>query len=328
MKKTAHVILSAALAFAFLLLCACGGNGGETQAPASGTGDEGIAADGSEAVIREDDGVRRILMIGNSFCFYYAEDLYGLLSTAGEEAVVANVYYSGCPLQRHVLWYENGEANYEYYVTDRDGRSKKMNASLAYCLDAQDWDVISIQQHFYPALTMDQDATMNSCRPAADELVAIIREHCPEAELCWHETWAYQTGYSRDDTLGPVTEEIQTTQYQTIRDVSREVAEELGLRFIPCGDAWQAARSDPSIGDTLCCDSTRNDGLGDDYHDGNIGGGQYLNACVWFETLTGKSVVGNLFYPAYSLTRDKMNTLQRIAHETVTGEKARTGVQN
>jgi len=71
------------------------------------------------------------------------------------------------------------------------------------------------------------------------------------------------------------------------------------------------------IGDNLCTDSTRNNGLGDYYHDGNVGGGQYLNACTWFEVLTGESVVGNLFYPNYPMSRDLMKALQSSAHEAV-----------
>ena len=65
--------------------------------------------------------------------------------------------------------------------------------------------------------------------------------------------------------------------------------------------------------------STGNLTFGDGYHDGDIGGGQYLNACVWFETLTGKSCVGNAYRPAdYDLSEEKIAVLQQSAHEAVT----------
>jgi hypothetical protein len=38
---------------------------------------------------------------------------------------------------------------------------------------------------------------------------------------------------------------------------------------------------------------------GDGYHDGDIGGGQFLNACIWFETITGISCLDIDYIPEY-----------------------------
>ena len=48
---------------------------------------------------------------------------------------------------------------------------------------------------------------------------------------------------------------------------------------------------------------------GDGYHDGDIGGGQLLNACVWFEIITGKSVVGNSYIPEYATSSTLADSL-------------------
>ena len=62
---------------------------------------------------------------------------------------------------------------------------------------------------------------------------------------------------------------------------------------------------------------------GDGYHYGDIGGGQYLNACVWFEILTGKSCIGNPYRPLYmddpelSPSEELVLMLQKAAHEAV-----------
>lgn len=45
-----------------------------------------------------------ILMIGNSGCHYYVEELYGMLEAAGTQANVCNVYYDGCKLEQHWKW--------------------------------------------------------------------------------------------------------------------------------------------------------------------------------------------------------------------------------
>ena len=41
---------------------------------------------------------------------------------------------------------------------------------------------------------------------------------------------------------------------------------------------------------------------GDGYHDGDIGGGQFLNACIWFECLTGISCLDVDYVPEYKTT--------------------------
>ena len=59
-------------------------------------------------------------------------------------------------------------------------------------------------------------------------------------------------------------------------------------------------------------------------HNGDIGGGQYLNACAWFEAITGKSCIGNTFRPVYeyagqkhSLSEEMITVLQSAAHQAV-----------
>ena len=41
------------------------------------------------------DDTLNLLMIGNSGCYYYVEELYGLAEAAGIKMRVCNVYYSG-----------------------------------------------------------------------------------------------------------------------------------------------------------------------------------------------------------------------------------------
>ena len=82
-----------------------------------------------------------------------------------------------------------------------------------------------------------------------------------------------------------------------------------GLTVVPSGEAWEKARANELIGDTLC--------MADNHHEGEEGGGQYLNACVWFEMLTGRSILGNTYRPSYDLAEEKIPVLQEAAHEAV-----------
>jgi putative protease len=78
--------------------------------------------------------------------------------------------------------------------------------------------------------------------------------------------------------------------------------------------------------DNMCARTGVNGGLGDYYHDGDIGGGQYLNACVWFETILGQSCIGNTFRPEYGLSEDLITIFQKAAHDAVAQMKIEDGI--
>ena len=104
---------------------------------------------------------------------------------------------------------------------------------------------------------------------------------------------------------------------------------------IPTGDAWEMVRDMELFTRPVApfldaerfslCSRIVKEVFRDDYtHDGDIGGGQYLNACVWFEMLTGESCLENSFRPVYklgdtdcSLTEEKITVLQNAAHRAV-----------
>ena len=52
------------------------------------------------------DDTLNILMIGNSFCYYFPDELYGIATAAGLKLRVCNVYYSGCKLMSHWGWWK------------------------------------------------------------------------------------------------------------------------------------------------------------------------------------------------------------------------------
>lgn len=260
----------------------------------------------------ETDTVLDVLMIGNSFCWYFTEELHGIASSAGIQLNISNLYKAGCSVEEHWTWLDGGSAAYEqYWITNDFGRFKHPdNLSIPAALAYDDWDVITLQQHFSPGRTKDYETALASCMPYVKNLYDHLKANCPDAKLYWQETWAYGVGYPTDKetkTIGTVAQ--QTNQYNQIRDVSRTLCEENGVDMIPSGDAWQIARANPKVGDTLC--------KADRCHDGDIGGGQYLNACVWFEVLTGRSCIGNTWRPDYRLSEEKIVELQKAAHEAV-----------
>jgi hypothetical protein len=258
---------------------------------------------------KEDDGVINVLMVGSSFCYYYVEELYALGQAAGIDIRVCNLYYSGCPLEKHYNWWATGQSNYQYYETYHNGRNLTPNVSLEWGLAQHDWDFISLQESssksFKNHPTHAQD-TKGMWEPLLDYFL----EQFPDAQVLWHQPWTYQANeYHKADT--PYTPELQQENQDKIEAFSKEICDyynvpagETLIQRVNTGRAWQIMRTEYGY-DYLCCrlGKTNDNGTahaGDGYHDGDIGGGQLLNACVWFEIITGKSVVGNTYIPAYS----------------------------
>jgi len=261
-----------------------------------------------------------VLLIGNSFSCGLPEELTGMLNAAGIKARVYTVYYPGCSLQQHWNWTSDATPHYRLrhylqtggYVTDGyeaevDGVAKIMDAvDLEYCLAAEDhWDVIALQNHFKPTVVTSYDNALAQTETYAANMYQYLRGKYPDARLVWFETWSYSTQSKEVVTL-----EKQQAMQEIIHDVSVKVATDNGVDMIPCGGAWYIARRDYDLGDMYR----------DTLHDGYANGGQYMNACVWFECLTGQSCVGNTYRPTeYTLddTNSRIQTLQTIAHQAV-----------
>ena len=262
----------------------------------------------------KDDQVIDILMIGNSFCYNYTPELHGMAATVGVQLNIQNLYYGGRSVKAHWERIESGQADYEqFWITNDFGRFKDPdNLSIIAAMANEDWDVITLQQHFDVERTVDYETALSSCTPYAGNIYNYLKENFPEAELYWHETWAYGIGYpTNDNGKMPVDSvEVQTRQQDQIRAVSKTLCQENGVSMIPSGDAWALARANAAIGDTLT--------KADKCHDGDSQGGQYLNACVWFEVLTGRSCIGNTYRPDdYILDEERIIHLQQAAHEAV-----------
>jgi hypothetical protein len=301
MKKLISLILILVMVVSCMSFAGCGQEAKETVPT---TVDDGYVP----------DSTLRLLMVGNSFCYYYVEELYGVAEAAGVKMKVCNVYYSGCSLKKHWTWWKQGEQNYQYFETDGSGRTKYENYSLNMCLRQENWDVISFTRGSgdYPS-----DSKENTYRYLRD-LLNYTKEQFPQTTFYWQHSWSYQVGYDRNGVkMESAAQQAQSAAEKKV--ISTEFCNEFDLIMVPCGDAWQYARQDRRVGDVLC---NRGD-KSDNYHDGDEGGGQYLNACVWFEVLTGKSCIGNTWRPTgYKLSEEKIAALQQAAHRAVAESRA------
>lgn len=222
-----------------------------------------------------------ILAIGNSFSQDATVYLHDVLLAAGVDATVVNLYIGGCPLERHWANAEQDRAEYQY---QRNGRIHERHVSIRQALRERPWDYIVLQQVSHDSGWAD------SYEPFLTLLIDYIRQHCPGAVLCLHQTWAYERDsshvnfmrYSRD----------QAVMYRRLTECYRAAAQRHGLLYIPCGDVIQALRSKEPFryqegGMSLCRDG---------YHMHLIYG-RYALACTWARTLCGRPDISREYTP-------------------------------
>ena len=265
-----------------------------------------------------EDDVFNLLMIGNSYCYYYADELVAMAAANGIKLRVSNVYSSGCPISDHYKWWKEGQSNYQFITHDENGRTVIEGANLEYCLKQANWDAISLQTGVTDRLNKTPEQTIADTREQRKELWAYIKTNFPQSKYYWHQTWTYQLGADRYGVLWTDPSQ-QHEKDAEIATIALAVCKEDGLIRIPTGEAWRRVRDGGY--DNLCARIGVNGGLGDNSHDGDTGGGQYLNACVWLECVLGQSCLGNTWRPDYDLSEEMIKMLQTAAHETVAAAK-------
>lgn len=293
-----------------------------------------------------EDGVLNILMVGNSFCYYYVEELYALLMENCPKGIneinIYNLYYSGCSLTQHFNWWMASEANYDLFKTGKLGRNKmetKGNWTLEEALTQADWDYISLQGTVKGGSYIEDDPTelCNAMAALAAPLLERFHEVAPGAQLLWHRTWYSEVGRVASD--GYVYTEEDGPKYdagmQAVCDyMCGEFCKDkpYDLVMVNSGAAWTKARDLNKAADVLpyggLCARLGKNGFGDHrehsgdgYHDGDIGGAQLLNAYVWYMTITGDYDLSDSTYEpvytrdgqTYTLTKEHIALLKEAA---------------
>lgn len=247
-----------------------------------------------------------VLLIGNSLSTTIPQELYYIATNAGYRVNIANIYYPGCKSWQHWEWLNNDTPNYQYRHQSEMGdfiRRGDMSTSKN-ALEDMEWDYIVYQDWFMPddASTLEQ---LYECHQEdAYNMMQYLKTNYPNAKHFYYQHWAWAVG-----RLGTETVEAQTEMWERINTASTKFAEDNGFVLIPCGAAYQMARADERIGDTLCQD--------DKLHDDGPGGGQYLNGCVFFETIFKDSCIGDTWRASNGPSEEKHLILQEIAHATV-----------
>ncbi len=226
--------------------------------------------------------VVKILAIGNSFSADAVEqNLHELAAAEGISTIIGNMYIGGCTLKRHLRNARENRPAYAYRKIGTDGIKKnRKKTTLIEALGDEQWDYVSVQQ------ASGYSGQYETYEASLPELLTFLRSHLPAStKIVFHQTWAYATDSNHKHFSHY--NNSQKKMYRAIVDASRRASRQFKFKqIIPSGTAIQNARSS-SLGDNL----TR-----DGYHLNKVTG-RYIAACTWFETLFGRSVVGNAYAP-------------------------------
>ena len=242
----------------------------------------------------------KVLTIGNSFSEVMTALLPPVAKSTGVEIEVEDLTIGGCTMERHWgnIVREAEEPGYHYF---EEGTYKAK-------LVSKTWDFVTIQQASH------ESWRLASYRPYAKQLFDFIKKNAPTAEVLLQMTWAWREDDTRYQTLKL---ETQENMFKNILSSYETIAAELGLRVIPTGIAIETARNTqpnpyipfnpadytyPDLPDVS--NSFNNAVWWNEDHTAIVGDpahlnprGDFLQACVWFGTLTGKSIKDITYQP-------------------------------
>ena len=217
----------------------------------------------------------KILAIGNSFSSDATHYLHQIARADGFELNVVNLYIGGCPLSYHYSNLLSGEKRYDL---EFNGVYTGFKVSIKDALESGSWtpfDAVTLQQASHLSFNPD------TYHPYLEMLAETIRVHQPKTRLMIHQTWAYRKD---SDKLAAMQFSSPEEMFDAIRkayDLAAESVKADGI--IPCGTAFR------KLMEKGVYDIHR-----DDFH-ASKGFGRYVLALTWYETLTGRTCIGNSF---------------------------------
>jgi len=258
-----------------------------------------------------------ILLLGNSLSTTLPEEIYEIAKSKGIAVTVTDLYHAGACGWQHKEWIMNDSPEYEYRVYNdmgfwQHGDIKTVDGAIAY----MDWDHVCYQEWFQKnkgdvSYGVLKDFTMEEALKLFegynDWIYDYLKTNIPNAEFYCFQHWSWQVGHGHVPDVA-----TQTKMFEMIQDTTEYFSEKYDVTLIPVGLAFQYARQDSLIGDTLCKPE-------DMVHDNGPTGGQFLNGCVFFEVMFQKSCIGNTWRGTGNAPTSEAvhQALEQHAHDAV-----------
>lgn len=249
----------------------------------------------------DDDGTLKILMLGNSFsddtsCYMYHIAKNAMANGAFGQDVniehfkIASLHKANCTLDIHLYNAQNdiGAYNFRSVTDEKVVPDSPVSISSVYdstdsiskisdAVKSDNWDFISFQE-------FNSDFSYT----ALPELIDIVSDYCPTAQIVWHLTWAYEESATPHTHLAAYGGD-QMAMYNALVAGAQKAKENIPAidLIAPTGTAIQNARA-TAMGDTFTRDGYHLSGEGnyvgtlDNRHNG-----RYIAALTFFGKLSG-----------------------------------------
>lgn len=274
----------------------------------------------------------KILTIGNSFAWSVFSDLKQIASAQGSKLTLEAANIGGCTFERH--W-----KNYEKSMKDPAFKPYGKKYNLKEKLLQEKWDIVTIQQASASSWKPE------TYHPYADNIIKLVRQYAPQAEIVIQQTWSYNNG---SQFLIPNNKKYwgfdQNGMYKRLDKNYTALAKQYKFRMIPSGYAIQIYRKslngkldkiDPVkfsefkhpvlpanndlVGNFGWKKNNKNNQYKLSFDASHLNKrGQYLQACVWYGYLFGKDPTTIKYIPKKMQKQDALN-LQKIAKQAIAG---------
>ena len=314
-----------------LSLMACGNTGAaETQPKAE-----------------KDDGVLRVLMIGHSLGndVMWMQPSVFMNEAPDMKVVIGFLYYSGCPLAKHV---EHAKLNMPVYgylefdsqedtfwrIAQTDGKMRPyvygksvsgqspesgISQTIQYAVQRQDWDIVVTQGYPWEAAKVRSTAYDPKLVENFKTLNQYVLEHDIDKETTpkfgWNMVWCFPN----DDMLIRYTDkQMLDSNFKTYEEYYDVTAEIVRDELVPgCGIDYVFPSSTAFI-NALSGYKVTQEMYRDYAHASDFG--RILSACLWYCTLTGTDIKDCKFAPInYQFQRDE-EMFQRQEDLVITDE--------
>ena len=285
----------------------------------------------------------KVLAIGNSFSYSTKNELPKIVNSDPSCKLVLDVtsaMLGGCTLERH--WNNHVKSEKDSTYTPYAGKKSTLRAALT----KEKWDIVTIQQG------SPRSWRMESYEPYIGNLIKLIKELAPTAEIMIQQTWSYNAVAHQFDPQNKWSWKVngkQMTQkmmYDMLTECYTTYAKKYNLRMIPTGNAVQLYRE--AMGEKLISaepadyknfvkpqvpvtndvagsfawrkdKKTGEEKLRTDAIHLNLRG-QYLQSLVWYAFMFGKDPE-KVTYKPQSMTEEEAALLKKCAKEAVSAKQ-------
>ena len=188
----------------------------------------------------------KVLTIGNSFAdsvFSFTTELANTFPDC--KLILDRANLGGCSLEKHWNLHIKAEKNANFKPYYIYGDKSIPHYTLRSKLTERKWDIVTIQQ------VSRGSWDYNTFQPYADNLIKLIRELAPQAEIVVHQTWSYRAD-APEFKPGHKWGFGQQEMYNRLDDAYSKLAEKHNLRVIPTGLAVQIYREKTPVKFKIC----------------------------------------------------------------------------